>query len=73
MFNAFNNQSIRKLVVAFGSLFDEIYVLRKNDTTDIEEKIKVPITFSSKEKFLSLYKWLISLFDLKETFLKMLS
>ena len=52
MFNAFNNQSIRKLVVAFGSLFDEIYVLRKNDTTDIEEKIKVPITFSSKEKFL---------------------
>jgi len=52
MFNAFNNQSIRKLVVAFGSLFDEIYVLRKNDTTDIEDKIKVPITFSSKEKFL---------------------
>lgn len=52
MFNAFNNQSIRKLVVAFGSLFDEIYVLRKNNTTDIEDKIKVPITFSSKEKFL---------------------
>ena len=52
MFNPFNNQSIRKLVVAFGSLFDEIYVLRKNDTTDIEDKIKVPITFSSKEKFL---------------------
>ena len=52
MFNTFNNQSIRKLVVAFGSLFDEIYVTRKNDTTDVEEKIKVPITFASKEKFL---------------------
>lgn len=52
MFNSFNNQSIRKLVVAFGSLFDEIYVTRKNDTTDVEEKIKVPITFASKEKFL---------------------
>lgn len=52
MFNTFNNQSIRKLVVAFGSLFDEIYVTRKNETTDIEDKIKVPITFSSKEKFL---------------------
>jgi len=52
MFNTFNNQSIRKLVVAFGSLFDEIYVIRKNETTDIEDKIKVPITFSSKEKFL---------------------
>jgi len=52
MFSTFNNQSIRKLVVAFGSLFDEIYIIRKNETTDVEEKIKVPITFSSKEKFL---------------------
>ena len=50
MFNSFNNQSIRKLVVAFGSLFDEIYVTRKNDTTDVEEKIKVPITFASKQR-----------------------
>ena len=52
MFNTFNNQSIRKLVVAFGSLFDQIYVTRKNDTTGTQENIKVPITFSSKEKFL---------------------
>jgi hypothetical protein len=52
MFNTYNNQSLRKLVVAFGSLFDEIYVTRKNDTTGAEENIKVPITFSSKEKFL---------------------
>ena len=52
MFSSFNNKSIRKMVVAFGSLFDEIYVIRKNDTTGDEEKIKVPITFSSKEKFL---------------------
>jgi hypothetical protein len=52
MFNSYDNQSIRKLVIAFGSLFDEIYVSRKNDTTGITEKVKVPITFSSKEKFL---------------------
>jgi hypothetical protein len=52
MFNSYDNQSIRKLVIAFGSLFDEIYVSRKNDTTGITENIKVPITFSSKEKFL---------------------
>lgn len=52
MFSSYNNQSIRKLVIAFGSLFDEIYVTRKNDTTGAEEKVKVPITFSSKEKFL---------------------
>lgn len=52
MFNSYDNQSIRKLVIAFGSLFDEIYVSRKNDTTGITENVKVPITFSSKEKFL---------------------
>ena len=52
MFNTYNNQSIRKLVVAFGSLFDELYVTRKNDTTGSQENIKVPITFASKEKFL---------------------
>ena len=52
MFNSYDNQSIRKLVVAFGSLFDEIYVTRKNDTTGAIENVKVPITFSSKEKFL---------------------
>lgn len=52
MFGSYNNQSIRKLVVAFGSLFDELYVTRKNDTTGVVENVKVPITFSSKEKFL---------------------
>jgi len=52
MFNTFDNKSIRKLVVAFGSLFDQVYVTRKNDTTGSSENIKVPITFASKEKFL---------------------
>lgn len=52
MFGSYNNQSIRKLVIAFGSLFDELYVTRKNDTTGVVENVKVPITFSSKEKFL---------------------
>lgn len=52
MFSTFNNKSIRKIVVAFGSIFDQIYVNRKNDTTGVEENIKVPITFSSKEKFI---------------------
>jgi len=52
MFNTFDNKSVRKLVVAFGSLFDQIYITRKNDTTGSSENIKVPVTFASKEKFL---------------------
>ena len=30
MFTTFYNETIRKTVVAFGSLFDEMFVVRKN-------------------------------------------
>ena len=38
MFEYFYNQTLRKLTLAFGGLFDEIYVSRKNDTTSVTEK-----------------------------------
>lgn len=51
MFDHFYHASIRKLVVAFGSLFDEIYISRtQEDGTEIK-KIKVPISYGPKEKF----------------------
>lgn len=51
MFDYFYHASIRKLVVAFGSLFDEIYISRtQEDGTEIK-KIKVPISYGPKEKF----------------------
>lgn len=50
MFDYFYNGSIRKLVVAFGSLFDEIYV--EHEYPDATKKrIKVPISYGPKEKF----------------------
>jgi hypothetical protein len=51
MFEHFYHGSIRKLVVSFGSLFDEIYVSRKNADGTEEKKIKVPISYAPKEKF----------------------
>jgi hypothetical protein len=51
MFQYYYNQTLRKLTLAFGGLFDEIYV--QNQTSDgTSEKTNVPITYSGKEKFI---------------------
>jgi hypothetical protein len=45
------NGSIRKMTVAFGTLFSGIFVSRRNSAgVELEREI-VPITYSSKEKF----------------------
>ena len=52
MFETFYNESLRKTVVAFGSLFNEIFVIRRDKQDDTIKKILVPITYAPKEKFL---------------------
>lgn len=44
--------SIRKVITAFGSLFSDIHIVRVNDTVSppIEQSIKVPLSWGSKEK-----------------------
>ena len=51
MFTNYYHGSIRKLVIAFGSIFNEIYISRKNADDTEEKKIKVPISYGPKEKF----------------------
>ena len=51
MFNNFYNGSIRKMVVAFGSLFNQIKI-DKIESTGIKQ-ILVPISYSAKEKYLT--------------------
>ena len=50
MFKNFYNQSIRRLVVVFGNLFNEIYIKKSRENDEIE-KIRVPLTYAPKEKF----------------------
>lgn len=50
----FYHSTLRKTVIAFGSLFDSLYVVRTQDNNPV--KIKVPIQYSSKEKFIQRYK-----------------
>ena len=52
MFDTFYHNSVRNLVVAFGSMFNDIYITRKNANGTTKEKIKVPISYGPKEKFL---------------------
>ena len=50
--STFYHESIRKVVVAFGSLFDEISVQRRDSNGNTVKKILVPISYAAKEKFI---------------------
>ena len=50
--SSYYNESIRKLVLAFGSLFNEIYLSKFDESNTVIEKVRVPITYGPKEKFL---------------------
>jgi len=53
MFNYFYNKSLRKLVVGFGSLFNDITVQHANpDNINSPTTIRVPITYAPQEKFI---------------------
>jgi len=53
MFTQFYNKSLRKLVVAFGSLFNNIEIQHANpDNTSQPSIIRVPITYAPQEKFI---------------------
>jgi|TARA_Y100000034_G_C6889141_1_gene408755 hypothetical protein len=52
MFAHFDNKSIRNLVVAFGSLFNNCYVKRYNADGSEKETIRVPLAYGNKEKYL---------------------
>jgi len=54
MFNQnFYFQTLRKYVTLFGTLFNEINVIRTNSNNEITAFIKVPITYAPKEKMLA--------------------
>lgn len=53
MFNVTNyNQSIRKCIVAFGTLFNNIELNRYDENGDVVSKFKVPLKYGSKDKLI---------------------
>jgi len=50
----FYNRTIRKVVVAFGTLFNDLYIVRYNKAgTTAYEKLRVPLSYGAKEKYLT--------------------
>lgn len=47
----FYHDTIRKYVILFGTLFNDVYIL-KGDGTNTTQTIKVPISYGPKQKFL---------------------
>ena len=51
MANTFYNRIIRKLVVGFGNLFDEITLVRYNPDNSEAQRFVVPIAYAAKELY----------------------
>ena len=43
---------IRKYVVVFGTLFNNIYITRDNSSNEEVQTLKIPLSYGPKEKFL---------------------
>ena len=48
----FYNESMRRMTIGFGQIFNNIQIKRKDDTGKVVQTIRVPLAYGPKEKFL---------------------
>jgi T4-like virus Myoviridae tail sheath stabiliser len=48
-----NHGSIRKYVIFFGTLFNQVFITREDSNGDTIQSMKVPLNYGPKEKFLA--------------------
>ncbi len=53
MFEYFYHEILRRTIIGFGSLFNEITIKRKNDSDDVFSVVKVPLAYGPTQKFLA--------------------
>ena len=51
--NYFYHQIVRKTVIAFGTLFNDIHVRHDDGAGNVISDIKVPIAYGPRQKFLA--------------------
>jgi hypothetical protein len=49
----FYHETVRKIIVGFGTLFNDIHVVRKNNSGVITQTMKVPLAYGPKQKWLT--------------------
>jgi len=47
------HELIRKTIVAFGTLFNDLYIYRRASSGKVNQKMKVPLAYGPKQKFLA--------------------
>ena len=50
--NTFYHETIRKCVIGFGTLFNDIHITRTDSSGNVVQSMKVPLAFGPKQKFL---------------------
>ena len=50
--NFFYNEGMRKIIIAFGQLFNNIVIQSTSSTGAVTKRLKVPLAYAPKEKFL---------------------
>ena len=48
----FYHETIRKIIVSFGTLFNDIHLVRKDNSGNVTQTMKVPLAYGPREKFL---------------------
>ena len=49
----FYHETVRNIIVGFGTLFNDIHVVRKNNSGVITQSMKVPLAYGPKQKWLA--------------------
>ena len=49
----FYHSHIRKAIIAFGTIFNDINIERKNSAGEVAQSIRVPLAYSTKQKFMT--------------------
>lgn len=53
MFEYFYHEILRKTIISFGSLFNDIVIKHKNNSSQVVSEIKVPLSYGPSQKFLA--------------------
>jgi|TARA_R100000455_G_scaffold27335_1_gene16400 hypothetical protein len=53
MFSTFYHESLRKLVIGFGSLFNNLNVRKFDSSNNVLQTLRVPVSYGPKEKFIA--------------------
>ena len=52
LWTQFYHETIRKIIVAFGTTFNNIQLVRKDNDGNINQSMKVPLAYGPQQKFL---------------------